>query len=112
MRIIGGNKTIIEKHPYHVSLRYKEQVIFCGGAIISSRHIVTAAHCLLHVNYTSVYTGSDDSHQGDRHRIKNYWIHEEWVFNQNSLTLNDIGLIEVCVFVSLCHICDIYYIFD
>nr|XP_022918863.1 trypsin-7-like [Onthophagus taurus] len=43
-RIVGGESVNIEDYPYQVQLLYWELHI-CGGSIISSRYIVTAAHC-------------------------------------------------------------------
>lgn len=43
-RIVGGIETTIEKHPWQVSLQLKNEHL-CGGAIISSQWVLTAAHC-------------------------------------------------------------------
>lgn len=42
--IIGGYETKIENIPWQASLQYSSKHI-CGGAIISSQWILTAAHC-------------------------------------------------------------------
>lgn len=45
-RIIGGQNAEDGQFPYQVSLRTKlSNKHFCGGSIISSRFILTAAHC-------------------------------------------------------------------
>lgn len=44
-RIVGGEKTTIDRYPYQVSLQIKNQH-FCGGSVISAEWIVTAAHCV------------------------------------------------------------------
>lgn len=45
-RIIGGSSAVERQFPYQTSLRDKASgVHFCGGAIISGRFILTAAHC-------------------------------------------------------------------
>lgn len=45
-RIIGGTSAVERQFPYQTSLRDKASGIhFCGGAIISGRFILTAAHC-------------------------------------------------------------------
>lgn len=43
-RIVGGETTSIEKHPYQVSLLYYS-LHTCGGVIINREYVVTAAHC-------------------------------------------------------------------
>jgi len=46
-RIVGGNNTLLGEYPWQVSLL--EQGLLsnhiCGGTIVSSLHVVTAAHC-------------------------------------------------------------------
>lgn len=47
-RIVGGQDAVRGQFPYSISIRdYTSKSIHCcGGAIISDRHILTAAHCL------------------------------------------------------------------
>ncbi|XP_016957298.1 trypsin alpha-3 [Drosophila biarmipes] len=44
-RIVGGTTSSIEERPWQVSLQ-RSGAHYCGGSIISSKIIVTAAHCL------------------------------------------------------------------
>ncbi|XP_055622446.1 uncharacterized protein LOC129766011 [Toxorhynchites rutilus septentrionalis] len=48
-RIVGGKDTVIENHPYQVSLR-RHGAHTCGGAIITVDTILTAAHCVYYTN--------------------------------------------------------------
>ncbi|XP_073846095.1 trypsin-1-like [Musca autumnalis] len=42
-RIVGGHEVDIKDVPYQVSLQSSNH--FCGGALISKRYVLTAAHC-------------------------------------------------------------------
>ena len=46
-RIVGGEKTDIQKHPWQVALDIKSssQTYLCGGSLIAERWVLTAAHC-------------------------------------------------------------------
>src|SRR5262249_35811076 len=47
-RIVGGEPTTIEKHPWQVALniRQPEGIFLCGGSIVAFKWVVTAGHCL------------------------------------------------------------------
>src|SRR5215510_13902387 len=46
-RIIGGEKTEIQQHPWQVALiiTRPEGSYLCGGSIIAQQWVLTAAHC-------------------------------------------------------------------
>lgn len=44
-RIVGGQTAVPGQFPYIVSIRNLNNFHFCGGTIISSRFVVSAAHC-------------------------------------------------------------------
>lgn len=44
-RIIGGESTFIENHPYQASLQYLSLRHKCGAVIIGENIVLTAAHC-------------------------------------------------------------------
>lgn len=49
-RIIGGTETEVHEYPWQVGLVFNFVSVYnetpvCGGSIISSQHILTAAHC-------------------------------------------------------------------
>ncbi|XP_055643915.1 CLIP domain-containing serine protease B15-like [Toxorhynchites rutilus septentrionalis] len=52
-RIIGGEITKLEEHPWAALLIYdigKERIIYkCGGALLNSRFVLTAAHCIIDI---------------------------------------------------------------
>lgn len=43
-RIVGGEVTSIDEHPYQISLEYGSGHR-CGGSILDEYTILTAAHC-------------------------------------------------------------------
>ena len=52
-RIVGGEKAEKNEFPWLVALVMKgTRIPFCGGSLINSRYILTAAHCMLDENYS------------------------------------------------------------
>ena len=46
-RIVGGSETEPNEFPWVVGLTDRRlRQPFCGGALISNKHVLTAAHCL------------------------------------------------------------------
>ncbi|KAB7496431.1 Serine protease easter [Armadillidium nasatum] len=46
LRITYGKKTQPHAHPWNIAM-YNNGRFHCGGTLISSRHILTAAHCVI-----------------------------------------------------------------
>ncbi|XP_047364650.1 trypsin-1-like isoform X1 [Vespa velutina] len=44
-RIVGGVETKVNQYPWMALLKYKKR-FYCGGSIINSRYVLTAAHCV------------------------------------------------------------------
>ena len=46
MRIVGGQETEVNELPWQVGLVSRNgKTPWCGGTLISDRHVLTAAHC-------------------------------------------------------------------
>ncbi|XP_072946556.1 phenoloxidase-activating enzyme-like [Epargyreus clarus] len=46
-KIVGGEDAEIEEYPWLALLEYEPNEFKCGGSLISTRHVLTAAHCFI-----------------------------------------------------------------
>lgn len=91
--IVGGQETTIDKFPHQVSLRYKEKHS-CGGIIVSSKRIITAAHCT-NPNLTNSYSilAGSSTHLGDSNaQIRNVTLIVRHPKYGVTLNANDIAV--------------------
>lgn len=91
--IVGGDQTTIERFPWIVALQ-RLGAHFCGGSIISTTRILSAAHCTINlpVNSISIRAGSTNSLAGGQ------FIGVNQVFNHpqyNPSTIDN----DICVMV-------------
>ncbi|XP_001607871.2 chymotrypsin-2 [Nasonia vitripennis] len=93
-RIVGGQDAPNGKYPYQVSLRAPFH--FCGGSILNTRWILTAAHCVVgrSGNALTVVAGTHLLYGGSEQAFKSEYIvwHEKY---NSGLFINDVGLIRV-----------------
>lgn len=104
--IAGGREATLGELPYAVGLKLKRlRYVYCGGAILSDRYIITAAHCFDNddarsMDYRDPSTlevvigrvNLDDTVHGGIYEVKRIMKHEQ--YNSNTL-VNDIAIIEI-----------------
>nr|DBA30900.1 TPA: hypothetical protein GDO54_006828 [Pyxicephalus adspersus] len=96
-RIVGGLVALPASHPYMAAIYIGEQ--FCGGSLISSCWVVTAAHCLEHrpsVKAITVILGQSFFNTTDQRTVtfpvKKYILHELY---SDETFQNDIALVRL-----------------
>ena len=103
LNIVGGKLAETADHPYMVALVQKSNSLFyhsCGGALLHSQVVITAAHCvedLIGSPDFGLYVafGVSDAKQLDEKklfRVKNIRVHEH--FSSGSL-INDVALLYI-----------------
>ena len=91
LRVIGGTKTPPNRFPWLAGLytrnRNEEWDQSCGGSLISSQHILTAAHCVEEVGPGQVRVllgGHSRKYQSQNLRtISNISIHDNYNYGSN-----------------------------
>uniref|UniRef100_A0AAR5PXC5 Peptidase S1 domain-containing protein n=1 Tax=Dendroctonus ponderosae TaxID=77166 RepID=A0AAR5PXC5_DENPD len=99
LEIVGGDEASPNQFPYQVALYIEYDLVsaFCGGSLVSSNYVLTAAHCALGAISFDVILGAhniSDNSEPTRQRstTSKYVVHPDW--NSTSLT-NDLALIEL-----------------
>lgn len=97
-RIAGGDDAKPNEFPYQVSLRYGG-VHICGGALITDRHVLSAAHCLCELveepyeDLTVVTSSIKISRSGKAYGIKNVTCHPNYQYGLERSWENDLIVI-------------------
>ncbi|XP_062438628.1 vitamin K-dependent protein C isoform X1 [Rhea pennata] len=93
-RITGGTLCHRGHCPWQVLIRSSRDVGFCGGTLISSRWVVTAAHCLDLVRPHHVTVGDFDKYQREMKEqkidVERSWTHPHYDSNNYN---SDIALL-------------------
>lgn len=94
-RIVGGGPEKAHEYPWLVGL-FRQGSIYCGAAIISAKHVLTAAHCVNNFEPSEIriYIGGHNitSDYTDIRRIKEVYKHEYYEVDTFN---NDIAVIEM-----------------
>lgn len=96
-RIAGGSAAIQGQIPYIVSIQTLQQLHICGGAIVNSRWIITAGHCIINRAPSSLIARVGSlrlSEGGVTHGIHQARIHPG--FNLNTRA-NDLSTIQTTI---------------
>ena len=97
IQIVGGNVTTPYSKPYQVALLLNGRQ-GCGGTLISSEWVLTAAHCLGQVSTgnLTVKVGAHSlrANDGQTHRVSQIITHENWR-SGGYQTGYDIGLLRL-----------------
>ena len=93
-RIVGGEPAASSSWGWAVSISISGTSL-CGGAILSSSWIITAAHCMASVTSASqvtIYAGSNTRFSGQSRVASTITVHPNYV---SSTKVNDIALIRL-----------------
>lgn len=76
----------INEFPSVVSIGVKDNTHVCTGTLITSKHVLTAAHCLTIVNpaITEIIVGSIDREHGKIHHASHWIAYAEWKNRSNN----------------------------
>jgi len=99
LRIVGGDEARPNQFPYQVGLFVTKQLeqVFCGGSLISTRYVLTAAHCVSGAMYIQLAFGAHNISAGDEstrqgQSTSDYVVHPQ--YDSNAL-INDVALVKL-----------------
>merc|ERR1712212_717043 len=91
----AGTEATPHSWPHQVAL-FIDDMYFCGGSLISSEWVLTAAHCMDGAGFVNVVMGAHNIRQNEDSQVSmmstDFFTHENW----NSFLLsNDLALIKL-----------------
>ncbi|XP_072864129.1 chymotrypsin-C [Chlorocebus sabaeus] len=105
-RVVGGETAQPHSWPWQISLQYLKNNTWwhtCGGTLIASNFVLTAAHCISNNRIYRVALGKHNLEVEDEEGslivdVDTIYVHEKWI---SLLVLNDIALIKLAEHVEL-----------
>ncbi|KAM5160819.1 chymotrypsin-C-like [Callospermophilus lateralis] len=104
-RVVGGDNAVPHSWPWQISLQYLKDDTWrhtCGGTLISSNFVLTAAHCISNTLTYRVALGKNDLTVDEEGSlfvgVDTIYVHEKW---NSFLVRNDIALIKLAEPVEL-----------
>jgi len=93
--IVGGTEAVPGEFPWQVAITI-DGLYFCGGSLIDTTHVLTAAHCADGASSFEITFGAHNINQNEPSQISEkstqYTIHPNW--NSNTLA-GDIAIIRL-----------------
>jgi secreted trypsin-like serine protease len=88
------NATFAEPKQFPYSVLVKRLHKFCTGAIISERHVITSAHCVMQSSDSVFVTVGAHKYSDDGEEIESrrFWIHENFTM---PTAVHDIAIVEL-----------------
>ena len=93
--IIGGDEASEGHFPYQASFRRDPSVHMCGGAILSSFWVITAAHCTEFEGGPQAYVAVGSIHRtkGQIYEVQKILVHGKYNFSDS--LANDLALLKL-----------------
>jgi len=93
-RIVGGNNTNPLEFPWMVGLSFNA-TWFCGGTLVSKKHILTAAHCTYEAVECKIFVGIHNLYEiTTNHTYASNVFYEHPYYNPKEIK-NDVALVEL-----------------
>lgn len=100
-RIVGGTNAALGQYPYQVTIRRVERnQHFCGGSIINTRWLLTAAHCTIQFTpaQLQIIVGTVLLNSGGvTHQVSRIVNHPSW--NDNTWA-NDVAVVQTATVIT------------
>ncbi|XP_023310799.1 brachyurin-like [Anoplophora glabripennis] len=93
-RIIGGTEVAPNSVPYQAAVLING-ASFCGGSLISTTRVLTAAHCTVRAAFVNVRLGAHafNANEATQVRITSTSIRNHANYNQGGFAANDVAII-------------------